>query len=77
MDAIGSLGAAAVLLIALAAVWRRRRRSPRGGPLTDEMIADIETRGRLEVEEPLDLDEAAAEEERFWNEEPWDEPEEL
>jgi hypothetical protein len=43
--------------------------------LTDDMIRQIEDRGRVDVEEPLDLDEIQEEEARFW-EEPWDEPDE-
>lgn len=41
--------------------------------LDDDAIRRIETQGRVDVEEPLDLQEAHEEEERFW-EEDWDEP---
>jgi hypothetical protein len=69
--------AAAVLVIAAGILARRRvlaAREDRGG-LADEDIRRIEEGGWLVREEPLDLDEARAEEEQFW-EETWDEPEE-
>lgn len=56
--------------------YRRRMEELRGPPLTDDDIREIEARGRLPREEPLDLEEAAEEEERFWGES-WDEPEQL
>ena len=66
----------AFLLIVAGALYVRRLRGVKSQPgLTDEMIALIEERGAVEIEEPLDLDEAAAEEELFWDDEPWDEPE--
>jgi len=67
-------------ILALAAGFlylRRLRRLTHGPGLTDEMITRIESAGELEVEEPLDLEEAAEEERRFWEDEPWDEPEEF
>ena len=73
----GWLFAAAALLVAGA--WyanRRRLRSLRREELSDAAIRQIEVSGRVEVDEPLDLDEARDEEERFWNES-WDEPEPL
>jgi hypothetical protein len=62
-------------------LWLLRRR-PRGTPgagLSEAMISRIERTGQLNVaeEEPLDLKEIHEEEKRFWEEEPWDEPEEL
>jgi hypothetical protein len=67
-------------LLAVAAGLMYRSRLTRvirsGEPvLTDDMIRQIEDRGRVDVEEPLDLDEIEEEEARFW-EEPWDEPDE-
>jgi hypothetical protein len=47
----------------------------RRNALTDDMVREIVESGRIEVEEPLDLDEIQAEEARFW-EEPWDDPDE-
>lgn len=69
--------AAALVLLAGVRYLRRLRGALGEEGVTDAMIARIEAHGHLELEEPLDLDEAAAEEERFWNEEPWDEPEAL
>jgi hypothetical protein len=43
--------------------------------LSDDMIRQIEERGRIEVEEPLDLGQIQEEEARFW-EEHWDDPDE-
>ncbi len=65
--------------VAVAGAWlayRRRlaRMVDRG--LTEADIRTIEASGRVERSEPLDLDEAAEEEERFWSE-TWDEPEPL
>lgn len=74
---IGWIFAAGAVLVA--AAWlesRRRLRAMRRSELSDGAIRQIEVSGRVEVDEPLDLDEAAEEEERFWNES-WDEPEPL
>lgn len=57
----------------------RRSRAP-GPPadgLSDDMVRQIEDAGYIEVDEPLDLDEIQEEEERFWEEAPWEEPEEF
>lgn len=64
--------AGAVLVAGAGLVVRRRLARLRG--LSDDAIRSIEAHGRIEVEEPLDLQEAAEEEERFWGE-TWDEPE--
>lgn len=66
----------AVIVLAAWAASRRRLRRLRDRPLSDAAIRQIEVSGRVEVDEPLDLEEAAAEEERFWDES-WDEPEPL
>lgn len=74
---IGWLFSAGALLVVVA--WyanRRRLRRLKEDPLSDGAIRQIEASGRVEVDEPLDLEEAAEEEERFWNES-WDEPEPL
>lgn len=68
------LAAGAVLVAASWVGYRKRLASLRGTRLDNDAIRQIEERGRLEVEEPLDLREAAEEEDRFWNES-WDEPE--
>ena len=67
-------GAAAVLVAAAGLAYRRRLATLRHDRLSDAQIRGIETHGRIEADEPLDLDEAAEEEERFWGES-WDEPE--
>lgn len=78
MNWIFLLGALAVL-----AGWLGYRRQlmdqVRGPRLTDAQIRAIEEGANLhvdQIDEPLDLDEAAEEEGRFWDES-WDEPEPL
>ena len=70
-----------VALAALVAVagWRvrhRLRRQTRSG-VTDEVVRQIETVGRVDAEDvdPLDMERVRAEEDEFWAQ-PWDEPEE-
>lgn len=70
------LFAGGALLVAGAGLLVRRRMARLRGGLTDESIRAIEEYGRIAVDEPLDLEEAAEEEERFWSES-WDEPEPL
>lgn len=73
----GWLFAAAGVLVAAAWLGNRRRlRRMRDRELSDDAIRRIEASGRVEVDEPLDLEEAAEEEDRFWSE-TWDEPEPL
>ncbi len=63
--------------VLVAGAWyatRRRLRQLKDRELSDAAIRQIEASGRVEVDEPLDLEEAAEEEERFWGE-TWDEPE--
>lgn len=72
---MGWLFAVGGVLVAAAWIGYRRRLSRlREEGLADGDIRRIEASGRLEVDEPLDLDEAAEEEDRFW-EQSWDEPE--
>ncbi len=66
--------AAAGLVFAAWVGYRRRLRRLRERELSDAAIRQIEASGRVEVDEPLDLEEASEEEERFWGES-WDEPE--
>ena len=67
----------AVLVLAAGVLYLRRLRDLKeGAGVTDSMVERIESVGRVEMDEPLDLEEAAAEEEEFWSE-TWDEPEEL
>ena len=70
----------AVLVLVTGILARRRIRANRRptGRITDDMIRQIERRGRVEHEVPesLDLEEIREEEDAFW-EQTWDEPEEL
>lgn len=69
----------ALLVVAGLMRWRRAvaaGRTERAAGLTDAHIREIEGRGRIDVEDPLDPDRIAEEEARFW-EESWDEPEEF
>jgi hypothetical protein len=68
--------AGAVLVVAGWLGFRTRMARLRGPRLTDEDIRRIEAGGSVIADEPLDLDEASEEEERFWDES-WDEPERL
>lgn len=68
--------AGAALVVAGWVGYRRRLRHMVHRPLSDGDIRRIEASGRLDADSPLDLDEAAEEEERFWGES-WDEPEPL
>ena len=68
----------ALAVLAAVAGWRvrdRLRHKARSG-MTDEIVHQIETLGRVDAEdvEPLDLEEARAEEDEFWAQ-TWDEPE--
>ena len=70
-----------VALAALVAVagWRvrhRLRRQARSG-VTDDVVRQIETVGRVDAEDvdPLDMERVRAEEDEFWAQ-TWDEPEE-
>lgn len=55
----------------------RLRDAAAGDRLTDDMIEQIERRGSVDVDEPLDLDDIADEEARFWDEERWDDADEF
>ena len=79
---MGGFGLVLALLVIAAGIAYRNRLHPRGGgpasaQLTDDMVRRIEAEGALDVEEPLDMEQIREEEERFWEEEPWEEPEEL
>ncbi len=64
-----------VLSVLVVAAWiGYRRRLHRSGQLDDADIRQIENAGWIDADEPLDMDEAREEEERFWNED-WEEPE--
>lgn len=66
----------ALLVVAAGLAYRRQIEQVKRDGLTEAAIRQIETSGRVDVDDPLDLHEAAEEEERFW-EESWDEPEPL
>lgn len=70
---------AVMLLIAGLAYRKRLQALAERELLTDDMIRQIEEDGRLHVEppEPLDHQQIRMEEERFWEEAAWDEPDEL
>lgn len=67
-------GVGAVLVAGAWFAYRRRLARFVGRGLSDADVRAIEASGRVERDAPLDLDEAADEEERFWSE-TWDEPE--
>ncbi|MCZ0935338.1 MAG: hypothetical protein OXJ54_09175 [Gemmatimonadetes bacterium] len=74
----GYLLMASAVLVAVAG-WRvrhRLRHQTRSG-VTDEIVHQIETLGRVDTEdvEPMDLERVRAEEDEFWAQ-TWDEPEE-
>lgn len=73
----GYLFVALAVLVAVAGrrVRGRLRRKARSG-MTDEIVHQIETLGRVDGEDvkPLDLEEARAGEDEFWAQ-TWDEPE--
>lgn len=64
----------AALLVAAGGLAARRRLAEHRAGLTDDAIRALERGASVELDEPLDLEEAAEEEARFWNES-WDEPE--
>ena len=74
----GYLFMAFAVLVGVAG-WRirHRLRHQTGSGVTDEIVHQIETVGRVDAEdvEPVDLERARAEEDEFWAQ-TWDEPEE-
>jgi len=74
---LGTVAAVLALIAGGLYVLRLRELRRGGGTLTDDMIERIENTGRLDLDEPLDLEDIREEEERFWEEEPWDEAEEM
>ncbi len=71
------LGALAVLAAVVGWKVRHRLRRQTRSRVTDEIIHQIETLGRVDAEdvEPVDLERARDEEDEFWAQ-TWDEPEE-
>lgn len=70
------LGTVLGLLAVAAALVYRRRLQRTTITLDDSMIRSIETHGVVDVDEPLDLEAIREEEERFLEEERWDEADE-
>jgi len=74
----GYLFVALAVLVALVG-WRirHRLRYQTRSRVTDEIVRQIETVGRVDAEDvdPLDLERARAEEDEFWAQ-TWDQPEE-
>lgn len=66
----------AVLVVVSGILVRRGERGRRG--LSDAMIRQIESTGRIDREDvdPLDVEHARAQEDEFWAQD-WDEPESL
>jgi hypothetical protein len=69
-------GVGAVLVVAAWIGSRRRLKRLSDSELSDADLRRIEASGWVERDEPLDLEEAEEEEERFWGE-TWDEPDPL
>lgn len=67
------VGGAALVVVGWLGYRERLARIREGTTIDDAMIRRIEAGGRAELDDPLDLEEAAEEEERFWSES-WDEP---
>lgn len=44
--------------------------------LTDDLVRQIEEDGRVDFDEPLDLEQIQEEEARFWEDRPWEESDE-
>lgn len=73
-----SLFAIALLTVVAAALYIRRRvklYQQRKARVTDDLMRRVEEVGRIDLDEPLDLEEIQREEDQFW-EETWDEPDE-
>jgi hypothetical protein len=68
-------------MVIIAGILRAKRRNELFGAtmprLTDAQIRQMEERGWVDVEEPLDYEEIDDEQARFWEESKWDEPEEF
>jgi len=67
----------AALAIVGGALYVLRRRRRRWHQVTDALIEQIVEVGTVELDDPLDLEDIAEEEARFWDEERWDEADEF
>ncbi|HEX6559892.1 MAG TPA: hypothetical protein VF021_10530 [Longimicrobiales bacterium] len=70
-----------IAVIGIVAILRNRRRldayRPAGSRLlSDDQIRQVEERGWIELDEPLNYDDIEDEEARFWEETSWEEPDE-
>lgn len=63
------------VLAAIAALLYRRRLTHHTTAIDDDVLRAIEEHGRVEVDEPLDIEHIREEERRFLEEERWDEAE--
>jgi hypothetical protein len=79
MILLSGLAGLAIGVLVIAGWLRVRERVTRSRAVPrvdDDALRQILEDGTLEHEDPLDLERAAEEERRFWNEERWDEAEE-
>lgn len=70
----------AILALISGLAWRARGQRASAlfaQSLTDDMVRQIEEAGYVDLDEPLDLEEIQEEEERFWEEAPWEDPDEF
>lgn len=75
---VAIIAAILALTAGLAYQARRQRTSALfAQELTDDLVRQIEEHGSIDVDDPLDLQEIQEEEERFWEEAPWEDPEEF
>ncbi|MGH7444010.1 MAG: hypothetical protein ACREKM_03995 [Longimicrobiales bacterium] len=70
------IGSVLALLVAVAAVLYSRRIGRATSVIDDATLRAIEDHGRVEIDEPLDLDLIREEERQFLEEERWDEADE-
>ena len=68
----GGILAAVAAIVFLRRRHVRRRASRRAPRVGDAEIRHILERGRVEVDDPLDLEEIREEEKKFWEEERWE-----
>lgn len=71
-----------IAIVGIIAILRNRRRldayrASDAPMLTDEQIRQVEERGWIDYEEPIDYEGVEDEEARFWEESSWDEPDEF
>ena len=74
LQILAALALIAVILLRRRVLAQRRVARP---VLTDAHIRQLEERGSVELDDPLDYDEIEEEQARFWEESRWDEPEEF